>query len=436
MQAERLRLCCVPPFFQTLVVAPPMNLYRAKVALACSALPLFILGCSGKTDAVPAAASSGAASPAVTPASGAASAPSGGPASVTTVKALKKDLNVTLKATGTVVPLNVVDVRTQMNSTIKAVHFKEGQFVKAGQLLFTLDARTDEANVAKAAAQLAKDQVTLADAKRQFERAKQLFAQNFISQGSVDTSQTLVESAQATINADQAALDAAKVALSYSRIVAPASGRAGAVNVFVGSAVQVNVTSLVTITQLDPVGIQFSIPQRNLGDALQALKEGASVKATLADGGGSFKGKLQFVDSAVDASSGAVKAKAVFPNPDNKLWPGAFAEVQQTVSTLADAVVIPVASIVQGARGTIVYVVEDGKAVLKPIKLVYAEAGEAAVTGIQPGDAVVQDGKQNLRPNVPVVERSRDGKDGKDKPKAGDAKASDPKPATSDAAKP
>lgn len=421
-----------------------MKFHRAKVVLACSALPLLMWGCSGKSETAstaPATAVSGAAGSAAAPASAAASAPAGGPASVSTVKAQKKDLNVTLKASGTVVPLNVVDVRTQMNSTIKSVHFKEGQFVKAGQLLFTLDARSDEANVAKAAAQLAKDNVSLADAKRQFERAKQLFAQNFISQGSVDTAQALVDSVNATVVADQAALDAAKVALSYSRIVAPASGRAGAVNVFVGSAVQVNVTSLVTITQLDPVGIQFSIPQRNLSDALAALKDGASVKATLADGGGTFKGKLQFVDSAVDASSGAVKAKAVFANADNKLWPGAFAEVQQTIASIPDAVVIPVASIVQGARGTIVYVVEDGKAVLKPIKLVYSEAGDAAVTGIKAGDAVVQEGKQNLRPNVPVVERAKESPEGKSKPKDGDAKSSeakapDAKPAASDAAKP
>ena len=430
MQAKRMRLRRFHPFT---VVAPPMNLYRAKVVLACSALPLLMLGCSGKTESSPAAAASGAASPAATPASGAASAPAGGLASVTTVKAQKKDLNVTLKATGTVVPLNVVDVRTQVNSIIKAVHFKEGQFVKAGQLLFTLDTRPDEANVAKAAAQLAKDNVALADAKRQYERAKQLFAQNFISQGSVDTAQALVDGVNATVVADQAALEAAKVSLSYTRIVAPASGRAGAVNVFVGSAVQINVTTLVTITQMDPIGIQFSIPQRNLSDALAALQEGASVKALLADGGGSFKGKLQFVDSAVDASSGAVKAKAVFPNKDNKLWPGAFAEVQQTVSSIPDAVVIPLASIVQGARGTIVYVVEDGKAVLKPIKLVYSEAGEAAVTGVKPGDAVVLDGKQNLRPNVPVVERNKDNKEGKDG-KPGADKAPEAKPAASDAA--
>ncbi|MDH4449394.1 MAG: efflux RND transporter periplasmic adaptor subunit [Rhodoferax sp.] len=427
-----------------------MNHHRAHVALACSALSLILLACTGKSEpaasSAPAGNAPGAANAGAAPPANAAlatpSAPTGGPASVTTVKAQKKDLGVTLKATGTVVPLNVVDVRPQVSSTIKAVHFKEGQFIKAGQLLVTLDARTEEANVAKAAAQLAKDTVSLADSKRQFERAKQLFAQNFVSQGAVDTAQALVDSVTATVHADQAALDAAKVALSYSRIVAPASGRAGAVNVFVGSAVQANLTSLVTITQLDPVGIQFSIPQRNLSDALAALKEGASVKATLADGGGTFQGKLQFVDSAVDASSGAVKAKAVFPNKDSKLWPGAFVEVQQTVSTLVDAVVIPVAAIVQGARGTIVYVVEDGKAVLKPVKLVYSEAGEAAVTGIQAGDAVVQEGKQNLRPNVPVVERPReskegkDNKEGKDQPKGGATMPAEPKPATTDAAKP
>lgn len=305
------------------------------------------------------------------------------------------------------VPLNVVDVRTQMNSLIKVVHFKEGQFVKAGQPLFTLDARTEEANVAKALAQLAKDNAALADARRQHERARQLFAQNFISQGAVDTAQAAVDAAAANVSADQAAIDAAKVALSYSRIVAPVSGRAGAVNVFPGSAVQINVTTLVTITQLDPIGIQFNIPQRNLSDALAALKGGAGVKATLADSGGSFAGRLQFVDNAVDAASGTVKAKAVFANKDYKLWPGAFAEVQQTVSTIADAVVIPFASIVQGARGSVVYVVEDGKAVMKPIKVVYSERGEAAVTGIKAGDAVVQEGKQNVRPNMPVVERAK-----------------------------
>jgi len=380
-----------------------MNICRVKLVLTSSVLLLLIWGCSGKSDApqAPASAANGARGP------GGAGGP---PVTVSTVKVKKQDLTVSLEATGTVVPLNVVDVKAQLSSTIEAVHFKEGQFVKAGQLLFTLDARSDLANVAKAQAQLTKDSATLADAKRQFERTEQLFAQGFISQGAVDTSRALVASATATVAADQAAVNAAKVALSYARIVAPHSGRAGAVNVFSGSTVQANTTALVTVTQLDPMGVQFSFPQRNLPDALRALKDGTLVTASLSDGGGRFTGRLQFVDNMVDANSGAVKAKAVFDNPDSKLWPGAFVQVKQSLTTLKDALVIPMQALVQSARGTVVYVVKDGKAVLRPVEVVYAEGGQAAVTGVQSGESVVQVGKQNLRPNAPVVERQPDGK--------------------------
>lgn len=316
---------------------------------------------------------------------------------------------VQLNTTGTVIPLTSVDVRAQVSSTIRQVHFKEGDFIKAGQLLFTLDARTDEANTAKARAQLSKDTASLSDAQRQLTRAKQLLAQNFVSQGAVDTAQAQVDAATATIAADKAAVDASQVALSYARIVAPNSGRAGQVTVFAGSAVLANQTPLVTITQLDPIGVSFSIPQRNLPDALDALKAGgASVTATLADGGGSFKGKLKFVDNLVDASSGAVKVKAVFENPDSRLWPGVFVNVQQTLSTLKDAVVIPQAAIIQSQRGAAVYVVADGKSTLRPVKLIYAEGSHAAVTEVQPGESVVQEGKENVRPNASVVERARD----------------------------
>lgn len=314
---------------------------------------------------------------------------------------------VKLNATGTVVPLTSVDVRSQVTSTIRQVHFKEGQNVRAGQLLFTLDARTDEANVAKARAQLAKDQASLAEARRQWERSKQLLAQNFVSQGAVDTAQAQVDTWIATVAADQAAIAASNVALSYARITAPNSGRAGAVNVFAGSAVLANQTALVTITQLDPIGVAFSISQRDLSNALTALQGGgAKVTATLADGGGSFEGRLQFLDNLVDANSGTVKAKAVFANPASKLWPGAFVEVQQTVTTLKNAVVLPQASIIQGPRGTIVYVIEGGVAQPRPVKLLHAEGGEAAVSGVQPGEAVAMDGRQNLRPQARVVVRA------------------------------
>jgi RND family efflux transporter MFP subunit len=314
---------------------------------------------------------------------------------------------VVITATGTVMPLTSVDIKTQVSSVISKVHIQDGQFVKAGELLFTLDARIDEANLAKARAQLAKDGAALADAKRQLTRAQQLLAQNFVSQGAVDTAQTQLDSMAGTVASDQAAIDAVQVALSYARISAPNAGRAGAVNVSPGSAVQANVSTLVTITQLDPIAVGFNLPQRNLPDALAALKNGgATVKATIADGGASFSGRLQFVDNAVDPSSGSVKVKAIFSNKDNQLWPGAFVEISQTVNTLKDAVVIPQAAIIPSPRGTIVYVVEKGNAAVRPIQLVYAQGDEAAVTGIKSGESVVMDGKQNLRPNTPVTERS------------------------------
>jgi RND family efflux transporter MFP subunit len=388
-----------------------MNFFRPHFTTACTLSVLAGLALSGCSDkpAVPAvsAATLAASAPAATPGSGAGAASP--PVSVSIVHAKQRDMAVKLNATGTVVPLTSVDVRSQVTSTIRQVHFKEGQFVKAGQLLFTLDARADEANVAKARAQLAKDQASLAEAKRQWERSRQLLAQNFVSQGAVDTAQAQVDGWVATIAADQAAIAASNVALSYARITAPNSGRAGAVNVFAGSAVLANQTALVTITQLDPIGVAFTITQRDLSSALTALQGGgAKVTATLADGGGTFDGRLQFLDNLVDANSGAVKAKAVFANPASKLWPGAFVEVQQTVATLKDAVVVPQACIIQSPRGTIVYVIENGVAMPRPIKLLHAEDGEAAVSGVQPGEVVALEGHQNLRPQARVVVRSPD----------------------------
>ena len=330
------------------------------------------------------------------------------PVTITTVLAQKRVLPVQLKATGTVTPLSNVDVRSQVTSVVSKVHFKEGQFIKAGDLLFTLDARVDQANVSKAMAQLSKDNASLADAQRQLMRSKELLAQNFISQGAVDTSQTLVDTQNALIAADNAAIDSAKVGLSFARIVAPNSGRAGLVSVFAGSTVVANQTSLVTITQLDPMTVTFNLPQRNLADVLAAMKAGAGdVTATVPDKGGVYKGRLQFVDSLVDASSGTVKVKAIFENKVGKLWPGAFVDIALSIATLDEAVVIPQAAIIQSARGALVYSIENGKAVSKPVQVIYAQGEDAAVSGVNAGDVIAVDGRQNLRPGSAVVERTK-----------------------------
>jgi RND family efflux transporter MFP subunit len=378
-----------------------MRTAQLKRLCAFAALAVLLSACSGKSD------SSAVASPAANASTPAA--PAGPPVSITTIRAQQRDLPLLLKATGTVAPLSSVDVRAQVTSVIKRVHFREGQFVRAGDLLFTLDARTDEANVAKARAQLARDQASLADAQRQLERSKQLLAQNFISQGAVDTNQALVDSQMALLASDRAAIDASRVPLSYSRVIAPSAGRAGAVTVFAGSSVQANQTTLVTITQLEPIAVAFNIPQRHLADALAALQgSGAAVTATLPEGGEAAAGRLKFVDNAVDANSGTVKVKAVFDNRNGKLWPGAFVDISLTVRTLKEAVVVPQAAIVQSARGAVIYTVEDGKAALRPVQILYAQGEDAAVSGLRAGEAVVLDGRQSLRPGAPVVERGRD----------------------------
>lgn len=359
--------------------------------------------------------------PAATAGSVPASGATGGPVSVTVARAEKRDVDVQLDATGTVSALVSVDVKPQVSSMVLKVHVREGQFVRAGEPLFTLDARTDEANLGKAQAQLQKDLAALADAQRQLARSKDLLAQNFISQGALDTNQALVDSQLAVVAADRAAIDAARAALSYSRIVAPSAGRVGQVPVDAGSYVQPSGPALVTVTQLDPIAVAFSLPQRNLPDALASLRSGgASVRALLPEGRGTLTGKLQFVDNVVDAATGTVRVKAVFDNKEQKLWPGAFVGVRMAVKTLKDAVVVPQSAIVQSPRGSVVFVIGEGNRVAaRPVQIVHAEGNDAAVTGLDGGERIVLEGRQNVRPGSTVVERSAETPAGRGKPPAG-----------------
>ena len=345
-------------------------------------------------------------------ASGVSGGPGGSaPVSVTSVRAQRRDVDVMLEATGTVTALNTVEIRSQVSSVITRVEIREGQFVNAGQLLFTLDARNDELGLAKARAQLTSNLATLADAQRQLARSTDLLAQGFISQGAVDTNRTLVDSQNSIVAATRTAIDAAQLALSYNRIKAPAAGRAGAINVFAGTTVQPGGAALVTITQLDPIGVAFNVPQRNLTDALRTLRAGGgAVTAVLPENRGSAIGKLQFVDSIVDPNSGTVRVKAVFGNRDEVLWPGAFVTVRLAVRTLKDATVLPLAAVIQSPRGSIVYLIDaQGKAQPRPIEVVYGSGLDAVVSGVQPGERVVLDGRQNLRAGAPVAERAASG---------------------------
>lgn len=365
--------------------------------------PERVLSAESSTNAKPAVTANGGAAPA-------ASVTGGPPVSVTSVKAQQRDFDVQLEATGTVTSANSVDVRPQVSSVITRVLVREGQFVKAGELLFTLDTRTDETNVAKAQAQLVRDQATLADAQRQLARSRDLMAQKFLSQAAVDTTLSQAEAQAAVVQADKVAIDAARVGLSYGRITAPSAGRVGAIAVFAGSSVVANTTTLLSITQLDPIYVSFNLPQRNVGDALENLRNGGGkVMARMPDAKAALNGKLQFVDSSVDAASGTVKVKAVFNNKQQALWPGAFVNVKMTVRTLEDVVVVPLAAVVQLPRGRVVFVVEGGnKAAAHPVELLQATGTEAVVTGVHAGEQVIVDGRQNVRPGSTVIVRAAD----------------------------
>lgn len=354
------------------------------------------------------------------------------PVTVTTVLAQQRDYSVKLSANGVVSAMNSVEIRPQLASTIARVHIKEGQFVRAGELLFTLDSRADEVNLARAQAQLDKDRALLADQERQLLRNKDLFEKKFVAQSVVDSSMTLVQAQQAVLASDQAALAAAKLALSYTRIIAPSAGRSGIISVYPGSLVQPNTSAapLVTITQMNPIAIAFALPQRSLPDVLASMHgansgtdgKNAVVMARLPENTAQFKGKLHFIDTVVDAASGAVKVKAIFDNKEMQLWPGAYANVELSVLTLKDAIVVPQDAVIIGAKAKSVYIVDAaGKAALREVTLLHSFGKEAVITGINAGSKVILEGKQNLRPGALVQERNGESK--ADKPAVSKAAA-------------
>ncbi|WP_354358414.1 efflux RND transporter periplasmic adaptor subunit [Variovorax boronicumulans] len=335
------------------------------------------------------AAKSGQAAPA---AAGAA------PALVTLATAEKQDVPVTVQVNGSVVSLNSVDLRPQVTNTVSAVHVKEGQFVKAGQLLFSLDDRNDQANLARARAQQKKDEATMADLERQYKRSQELVAQNFIAKSAADATLSQLEAQRATVASDRAAVQSAQVALGYATLRAPIAGRIGAVNIYPGTLVQPTL-SLVTVTQLDPIAVSFPVPEGNLQDLLQAARTQAPVEALVAGRKTPLIGRLDFVDNTVDPQIGTVRAKAVFDNADQGLWPGQFVGTRITVRTLTGATVVPAAALMMLADGTSLYVVDQARtATRRKVNTLHTFGTKVAVSGVQPGEQVVIEGSQNVRP--------------------------------------
>jgi multidrug efflux system membrane fusion protein len=343
------------------------------------------------------------------PAAGSSAAPgkgagpgAGAAALVTLAAAQKQDVPITVQVNGSVVSLNSVELRPQVTNTVREVHVKEGQFVKQGQLLFTLDDRPDQANLAKARAQQQKDEATLADLERQYRRSQELLAQNFIAKAAADATLSQWEAQRAAVAADKAAVQSAQVALGYATLRAPIAGRIGAVNIYPGTLVQPTLT-LVTITQLDPIAVSFPVPEGKLQDLLAAARSQTPVEALVSGRRTPMKGTLNFVDNTVDPMIGTVRAKAVFDNADQALWPGQFVETRVTVRSLQGATVIPAAAVMMLADGSSVYVVDaEHKATRRKIETLHTFGTQVAVRGVEPGEQVVIEGKQNVHPGGKV----------------------------------
>lgn len=320
---------------------------------------------------------------------------------VSLVRAKVQDVPVFVDVNGSVVSLKTVDVHGQTSNLVQKNHIKEGQFVQQGETLFSLDDRSDRANFEKVNAQLLRDRALGADLDRQYRRAEELKAKNFLSQSAVDTTLAQREAQMALIKSDEAALAAAQVALGYNTIRSPIAGRTGLINVFPGTLIQPSSTTLVTVTQLDPISVQFSIPESSLPNLQLALKEQqdkANVKVRIPATGEEQSGHLYFVDNAVDASTGTIKAKAEFANKKNLLWPGQFVQVRIEMAMLKGAVTIPAAALITSLAGKFVYVAsEDNTVQPKPVSVRYIFGDSMAVQGLNEGDRVVTDGKQNLR---------------------------------------
>lgn len=350
----------------------------------------------------------------------------GGPIVVVTAVAESRDVPVRMVANGTVTAVQSVDLRAQITSTVRDVRIREGQDVKAGELLFTLDAGTEEANLKKAEAQVVKDEADLATAKRNLERQEELFRTKFISQAALDTAQNSVDTLNGQMAIDRAAVDAARVALTYTNIRAPFAGRTGIINVRAGSLVQpTSATSttaspaMVTVTQIDPITVAFTLPERELPGLQAALAAGpVTAVAATPQSNEKFTGKVIFVDNAVDTGTGTIRLKAQFDNPKAKLWPGMFVTVAISPRTIKDATVVPAQAVQTGPDKRFVYVVApDHTVAQRDVGLAYLEEGFAVVDGLKPGARVVVEGAQNLRPGSAVAEAQRSGPETAEEPK-------------------
>ena len=318
---------------------------------------------------------------------------------VAVAKAAVKDLPYRVEAPGSVQPVVSVSIRARVDSQLDKVLFADGAAVKAGELLFTLDARAISAQIAQAEATLARDQASLVKANRDVERIFGLVAKGTTAKVTLDDAHTNVEVLAATVKQDEANLDNLRAQRSYYDIPSPANGRVGISGVRPGTVVRAadNGTPLAVVNQMSPIYVTFGVPERYIPD-LRAAGSQATVDATLQNGSAISGGAVSFIENAVDPQTGTILVRAVFDNADEKLWPGTLANVRVTLRMDKDVVAVPSEAVQNGQRGNYVFVVENGSAKVRQVTVARTVDGETVIaSGLSGDETVVTDGQLSLR---------------------------------------
>lgn len=346
-----------------------------------------------------------------------AAAPAGGGSGVpvTVVEAERRDVTQRLSAIGTVQSLHTVVLRPQVTGTITEVSFNEGELVERGVLLARIDDRSIKAALAQAHAEKSSSEADLRIAELDLARYDALRDRSIVSRQTIDQQAALVEKLKAAIRASEARIEAQRVQLSFTEIRSPVRGRVGIRRIDPGNLVQVgDEQGLVTVTQVDPISVMFTLPQEALPRLRKAAKANQQMRVTAfdRDGGAPLaKGWLTTLDNQIDVATGTLRLRAEFNNTSSELWPGQFVTLQLEVGTSTDATVVPAHAIQQGLEGPFVYRVHD--AIAEPVQVAtsYLDDEIAVIaTGVVPGDLIVIDGQSRLRPGAKVKASMMSGK--------------------------
>ena len=368
--------------------------------------------------------------PTAEPAAPAGKPGAGRPFPVQAVVVKPGDIDITLAALGTVTARNTVTVKPRVDGQLVRINFREGERVKAGEVLAEIDPRPFQAQLDQVSGQLARDQALLANARLDLERYRGLLAKDSIAKQQVDVQEAQVRQYEGVVKADQALVDSAQLQLSFTKVTAPLAGRLGLRQVDVGNMVRSSdAAGLVVITQTQPIDVLFTIPSDNLSPVVSRLRAGESLTVEAFERDGKAKlasGHLQTVDNQIDTATGTVKLKAEFANADDRLFPNQFVNVRLRVETRKEALLIPLAALQRGTKGSFVYVVGPESAVsVRPVVPGPASGDVVAIEqGLSAGEQVVTDGLDKLREGakVEVTTPGAGSKGGEGKGKGGGGK--------------